>query len=83
MIAMNVQVDIPSIQIDNFKDHFVLVFDLNSVQDATEICNYPELVGEPPGLELNVTFLLEHAIELIVLRERFSLFAVDRFGDVG
>ena len=47
MNAMNFQVDIPSIPIDNFKDHYMLVFDLTSMLDATEICHYPELVGEP------------------------------------
>ena len=60
MKAMNFQDDIPSIPIDNFKDHYVLVFDLTSLQDATENCHYPELVGEPLGLELNFTFPLEH-----------------------
>ena len=81
--AMNFQGDIPSIPIDNFKDHYVLVFDLSSMQDATEICHYPELVGEPLRLELNFTFPLEHVTELIVLGERMSSVAVDKFGVVG
>ena len=34
--AMNFQDDIPSILIDDFKDHYVLVFDLTSMQNATE-----------------------------------------------
>ena len=44
MKAMNFQDDIPSIPIDDFKDQYVLVFDLTSMQDATENCHYPELV---------------------------------------
>ena len=80
---MNFQDDIPSIPIDNFKDHYVLVFDLTSMQDATENCHYPELVGEPLRLELNFTFSLEHLTELIVLGERMSSVAVDKFGVVG
>ena len=83
MKAMNFQDDIPSIPIDNFKDHYVLVFDLTSMQDATENCHYPELVGEPLRLELNFTFPLEHVTELIVLGERMSSLAVDKFGVVG
>ena len=83
MKAMNFQDDIPSIPIDNFKDHYVPVFDLTSMQDATENCYYPELVGEPLRLELNFTFPLEHVTELIVLGERMSLLAVDKFGVVG
>ena len=80
---MNFEDDIPSIPIDNFKDHYVLVFDLTSMQDATENCYNPELVGEPLRLELNFTFFLEHVTELIVLGERMSSVAVDKFGIVG
>ena len=79
MKGMNFQDDFFSIPIDNFKDHFVLVFHLSSMQDATENCHYPELVGEPLRLELNSTFPLEHVTELIVLGERMSSVAVDKF----
>ena len=81
--AMNFQGDIPSIPIDSFKDHYVLVFDLTSMQDATENCHYPELVGEPLRLEVNFTSPLEHVTELIVLGERMSSVAIDKFGVVG
>ena len=83
MKAMKFQDDIPSIPIDDFKDHYVLVFDLTSMQEATENCHYPELVGEPMRLELNFTNPLENVTELIVLGERMSSVAVDKFGVVG
>ena len=83
MKGMNFQDDIPSIPIDDFKDHYVLVFDLTSMQDATENCHYLELVGEPLRLELNFTNLLENVTELIVLGERMSSVAVEKFGVVG
>ena len=83
MKEMIFQDDITSIPIDNFKNHYVLVFDLTSMQDATETFQYPELVGEPLRLELNFTFPLEHVTELIVLGERMSSVAVDKFGVVG
>ena len=47
MKAMNFQDDIPSIPVDKFKDHYVLVLDLTSMQDATEHCHYPEFIGKP------------------------------------
>ena len=50
---MNFHDDLPPIPIDNFKDHYVLAFDLISMQDATENCRYPELIGKPLRLELN------------------------------
>ena len=83
MKVMNFQDDIPSIPIDNFKDHYVLVFDLTSMQDATENWRCPELVGEPLRLELKFSFPLEHVTELDVLGERISSVAVDKFGVVG
>ena len=53
------------------------------MQDAIETCPYPELVGKPLGLELIFTFALGHVTELIVLGERMSLVAVNRFDNVG
>ena len=81
--AMNFQDDNPSIPIDDFKDHYVLVFDLSSIQDATENCHYSGLVGEPMRLELNFTNPLENVTEIIVLGERMSSVAVEKFGVVG
>ena len=53
------------------------------MQDATENCLYPELVGDPPRLELNFIFPLEQVTELIVLGERMSSIAVHMFVVVG
>ena len=83
MKAMNFQNDITSIPVDHFKDHYVLVFDLTSMQDATEHCHYPELIGEPLRLELYFSWALENVTEVIVLVERMSSVAVDKFGVVG
>ena len=80
---MHFQDDIPSIPIDNLKDHYVQMFHLTSMQDGTENCHHTELVGEPLRLELNFTFPLEHVTELIVLGDWMSSVAVDKFGVVG
>ena len=61
----------------------MLLFDLTSMQDATENCHYPELFVAPLRLELNFTNPLENVTELIVLGERMSSVAVDKFGVVG
>ena len=53
------------------------------MQDPTDSCHYPEIVEEPLRLELNFTFPLEHVTGLIVLGERMSSVAVDKFGVVG
>ena len=80
---MNFQDDIPSITIDDFKDHYVLAFDLTSMQVASENCHYLGLVAEPLRLELNFTNRLENVTELIVLGEQMSSIAVDKVGVVG
>ena len=83
MKAMNFQDNTPSIPIDDSKDHYVLVFDLTPMQDATENCHYPELVGEPLRLELKFTNPLENVTELIELGEPISSVVVNKFGVVG
>ena len=83
MKTMNFQDDIPSIQVDNFKDHYVPVFDLTLMQDANEHCHYPELIGEPLRLELYFSSPLENDTKFIVLAERMSCVAVNKFGVVG
>ena len=59
MKALSCHDHIPSIPNDTFEDHYVLVFGLSPMQDDTENCQYPELVGEPLRLELNFTSPLE------------------------
>ena len=81
MKAVNFQDDIHSIPIVDFKDHYVLVFDLISMQDATENGHHPELVGDPLRLELILPNLLKTL--LIVLGQRMSSVVVDKFGVVG
>ena len=80
---MNSQDDIPSIPIDNFKDHYVFVFGLTSMQNATENLHYPELVRKLLRLELNFTFLVENVTALIVWVKRKSSVPADKFGVVG
>ena len=83
MGAMNFQDDLPSIPFDKFNDQSLLVFNLTSMQDATENCHYPGLVGKPLRLEFNSDFPLEHIAESIVLGKRMSSVAIDMFGVVG
>ena len=83
MKIMNFQDDFPSIPVDSFKDLYVLVFDMTSMQDATEHCHYPDLISEPLRLELDFNSPLEYVTEVIVLGGHMSSVAVDKFGVVG
>ena len=83
MKAMNFQDEISSIPVDNFKDHYVLVFDLTSMQDATEHCYCPELIGEPMRSELYFRSPPESVTEVIIMGERMFCAAVDKFVVLG
>ena len=82
MKAMNFQDVNPSIPIDDLKIHYVLVFDLTSIQ-APEKLQHPELVAEALKLELKFTQHLENVTKLIVMDERMLSVANDKFGVVG
>ena len=79
MKAMNFQDDISSFPIDFFNNHYLLVFALISMEDATENCHNPHLGENPQRLERTFTSPLEHVTELIVLEELMSSVAVDKF----
>ena len=83
MEAMNFQDDIPSTPVDIFKDPYILLFDLTSIQDAIQHCHSPELIGGSLGLELYFSSPVENVTEVTVLGERMSSVAVDKFGVVG
>ena len=52
------------------------------MQDATEHCHYPKLIREPLRLELYFSSPLDNVTEVIVMGERMSSVAVDKFGVV-
>ena len=83
MEAMNFQNDFPSIPLDSFKDHYVLVFDLTSMEDASERCHYPELFEEPLRLETYISLPLKSVTKVIVLGEYMYSVAVDKLCVVG
>ena len=82
MKALNFQNYMPSFSLDHFKEHYVLVFYLTSMQDATENFHNPELLGEPLRLVIKFTFPQEHVSEIIILGEPIYSFAADMFGIV-
>ena len=82
MKAMQFNEDFPALPLEVFHNHYILVFDLTSLQDAAEQLPYPELSGENLRLEMFFQFPLEHVTEVIVLGERLSNVQIDKFGTV-
>ena len=83
MKARNFRDVIPSTLFDNFKNHYVLVFDFTPMRDATETFHYPELVENPLRLELKFSYHLQHVTEPNVFQKRLSSVAVEKFVIVG
>ena len=82
MKAMQFNEDFPALPMEGFQNHYILVFDLASLQDAAEHLHYPELSGDSLRLEMFFRFPLEQVTEVIVLRERLSIIQIDKFGTV-
>ena len=82
MKAMHFNEDFPSLPMEDFQNHYILIFDLASLQDAAEDLHYPELSGESLRLEMFFQFPLEQVREVIVLGERLSNIQIDNFGSV-
>ena len=57
---------------EDFQNHYLLVFDLTSLQEAAEQLHWPELSRESWGLEIFFQFSLEQVTVVIVLGERLS-----------
>ena len=81
MKAMQFNEDFPAL-LEDFQNHYFLVFDLTSLQDAADHLHYPELSGESSRLGMFFQFPLEQVTEMIVLGERLSNIQIDKFGTI-
>ena len=82
MKAMSFNEEFPSIPVEDFNDHYILVFDLTSLQDCTEFIHYPELTGESLRVEMFFKTQLPSVTEVIILGERISTVRIDEHGAV-
>ena len=82
MKALHFNKDFPALPMEHFQNHYILVFDLTSLQDAAEQLHYPELSGESLRLEKFFHFPLEQVTEVIVSGKRLPNVQIDKFGTV-
>ncbi len=59
--------DGPEITLDNYANHFYLVFDLTSTQQCDHDVYYPEIVGAPIKLELEFSEPTANPLEFFVV----------------
>ena len=82
MKAMSFNEEIPALPNNLFQNHYLLVFDLTSLQDAGENIHYFELSGESIQLEMFFDRPLRNVTEIIFLGDRMSTVKIDQFGTV-
>ena len=81
--ALNLQNDTPTNLCENLKNHFFILFNVTSCQDASQIFPKRLLIEETLRLQLNLAPTPEHVTELNALGEQLSLVAVDKFAVFG
>jgi hypothetical protein len=74
--------DGPSILMSEYPNHYYLVFDMTSTQEANKEVLYPECIGSGIRIELYFKEKLTQSIELLVLGERFSTVLLHKDGRV-
>ena len=74
--------DFSALPMKDFQNHYILVFDLTSLQDAAEQLHYPEVSGKSLRLEMFFQFPLVLVTDVIVLGERLSNIQIDKFETV-
>ncbi len=72
MKSLNFDQDGPGIPLIDFDNHYILVFDLTSTQQADTEIYYPEVIGSGIRIELYFSKAVAAPIELIVLGEKLS-----------
>ena len=82
MKALKFEEDGPGIPLDDYTNHYVLVFDLTSTQESNVQMFYPDVVGAGLRVELYFSEMLRNTVEVIVLGERLSTVFIDKNGSV-
>ena len=80
--AMKFEKDFPALPMEDFQNHYILVFDSISLQDAAEQLHSPGIREESLRLKLVFPFPVEQVTERLVLGGRQTYFQIDKFGTV-
>ena len=66
------------ISLTDYPNHFIMVFDLTSNQQASHDFMHPELTNSPISIELKFSAALPYNIEIFIIGEKASTNFVDR-----
>ena len=70
------------IPLSEFSNHFIMVFDLTSTQEATHVFNYPELTNSSISVQLKFDTALTNNVEVFLLGEKSSTVYIDSASNV-
>ena len=65
------------IPLTDFPEHYIMVFDLTSTQEATHDFIHPELTNSSSSVELKFGAALPNNIEILFLEEKCSTVYID------
>ena len=82
MENLNLTSDGNGITLEDFPNHYMLVFDLTSAREANSEVYLPDLAGEPLRVEMNFSLALTDAFEIFLMSEKISAVLVDSEGKV-
>ena len=82
MRALKFDQDGPNVKINEFEDHYCLVFDLTSTQQSDLMTFYQDVVAASLRLELFFKEDLKETIEVIIAGEKLSTIFIDKEGTV-
>ena len=82
MKALHFNGDFPALPMEEFQNHYILVFDLTSLRDAAEQLHNPALCGEGLRIEMFSNFRVFPVPEVIVLGEKLINVQINKLGKV-
>ena len=77
MIALAYVENGHGLPLSEFANHYIMVFDLTSTQEATHDFIHPELTNSSLSVELKFDAALAHNVEIFFLEEKASTIYID------
>ena len=82
MEALKFKDDGPNVKLVEYEDHYLLFFDLTSMQESNVELYYPDLVASGIRLELYFRENLKETVEVLVTGDKLSTILINNSGQV-
>ena len=82
MEALKFKEDGPNVKIENYPDHYLLFFDLTSMQESNVVLYYPDIIAAGLRLELYFSENLKETVELMIIGEKLTTVLIKNTGEV-